>query len=131
LVRVADGKALVKLVPPAELIKARDEKRLQAEAKAAKKALAVEAEHQKRMKKLEKGRVPPEAMFRPPNVEQGTYGSWDDAGVPLTDGEGRELSKNLAKRVRKEWEAQKKLHEEYLAWKNRMGDLVGSGRHHG
>ena len=39
-----DGKALVKLVPPAELIKARDEKRAAADAKAAKKAAQLEAE---------------------------------------------------------------------------------------
>ncbi|KAG5221363.1 cysteinyl-tRNA synthetase [Salix suchowensis] len=60
-----DGKALVKLVSPEELIKVRDEKRAALEAKAAKKAAAVEAERQKRVQKLEKGRIPPELMFRP------------------------------------------------------------------
>ncbi|KAI0049963.1 hypothetical protein FA95DRAFT_1488235 [Auriscalpium vulgare] len=112
-----DGKALVKLVPPAELVRARDEKRAQAEAKAAKKAAAVEAERQKRQQKLEKGRVPPEELFRPPNVPEDTYGSWDGAGIPLTDGTGKELSKNQGKKAQKEWAAQKKLHDEYLAWK--------------
>jgi cysteinyl-tRNA synthetase len=47
----SDGKALVKLVSPAELIKAREEKRALAEAKAAKKAASVEAERQKRLAK--------------------------------------------------------------------------------
>ncbi|KAF8647102.1 hypothetical protein AX16_006936 [Volvariella volvacea WC 439] len=111
-----DGKALVKLVSPAELIKARDEKRLQQEAKAAKKAAAVEAERQKRLQKLEKGRTAPQDMFRPPNVPEGVYGSWDENGLPLTDGEGKELSKNQNKKVQKDWAAQKKLHEEFLAW---------------
>ncbi|KZT71709.1 cysteinyl-tRNA synthetase [Daedalea quercina L-15889] len=111
-----DGKALVKLVPPAELVKAREEKRAQAEAKAAKKAAAVEAERRKRMQKLEKGRVAPQNMFKPPHVREGTYGSWDENGLPLTDGDGKELSKNKSKTVRKEWENQKKLHEEFLAW---------------
>ncbi|KAJ3491237.1 hypothetical protein NLI96_g842 [Meripilus lineatus] len=111
-----DGKALVKLVPPAELIKARDEKRAQVEAKAAKKAAAVEAERQKRLQKLEKGRVPPQELFKPPNITEGTYSSWDDNGVPLTDGEGKELSKNQGKKVQKEWANQKKLHDEFLAW---------------
>jgi len=110
----ADGRALVKLVPPADLIKARDEKRAQAEAKAAKKAAAVEAERQKRLQKLEKGRMAPELMFKPPNVPEGTYGSWDENGLPLTDGEGKELSKSQGKRVQKEWTLQKKLHEEFL-----------------
>ncbi|KAA1471808.1 hypothetical protein DENSPDRAFT_837899 [Dentipellis sp. KUC8613] len=112
-----DGKALVKLVSPAELIKARDEKKALAEAKAAKKAASVEAERQKRLQKLERGRVSPSEMFKPPNVPEGTYGSWDDAGLPLTDGEGKELSKNQTKKVQKDWTVQKKLHEDYLAWK--------------
>jgi cysteinyl-tRNA synthetase len=113
---VTDGKALVKLVPPAELIKAREEKRAQIEAKAAKKAAAVEAERQKRLQKLEKGRVAPGDMFKPPNVPEGTYGSWNEEGIPLTDGEGKELSKNQAKKVQKEWDAQKKLHKDFLDW---------------
>ena len=106
----------MKLVPPAELMKAREEKRAQAEAKAAKKAAAVEQERQKRLQKLEKGRVAPQDMFKPPNVPEGTYGSWDANGLPLTDGEGKELSKNRSKTVLKEWTQQKELHEKFLAW---------------
>ncbi|KAH8831464.1 tRNA synthetases class I (C) catalytic domain-containing protein [Flagelloscypha sp. PMI_526] len=112
------GKALVKLVPPAELQRARDEKKAQIEAKAAKKAAAAEMERQKRLQKLEKGRTPPEEMFKPPNVPEGTYQSWDDKGVPLTDGEGKELSKNQMKKVKKEWDAQQKAHAEFLDFTN-------------
>ncbi|PPQ74747.1 hypothetical protein CVT24_003854 [Panaeolus cyanescens] len=111
-----DGQALVKLVPPAELIKAREEKRLQQEAKAAKKAAQVEAERQKRLQKIEKGRLAPQDMFKPPHVPEGTYGSWNESGLPLTDGEGKELSKNQVKRVQKAFTEQTKLHEEFLAW---------------
>lgn len=111
-----DGKALVKLVSPADLVKAREEKRLQAEAKAAKKAASVEAERQKRLQKIEKGRVSPKDMFKPPNVPEGTYGSWNQDGIPLTDGEGKELSKNQGKKVQKDWATQVKLHEDFLAW---------------
>ncbi|GLB37791.1 putative tRNA synthetases class I (C) catalytic domain [Lyophyllum shimeji] len=117
-----DGKALVKLVPPAELMKARDEKRAQAEAKAAKKAAAVEAERLKRQQKLEKGRVPPEDMFKPPHVPEGTYSSWNDEGIPLTGPDDKELSKNQAKKVQKDWASQKKLHEEYLTWKREQAE---------
>lgn len=106
----------MKLVPPAELIKARDEKRAQIEAKAAKKAASVEAERQKRLQKLEKGRVAPQQMFKPPITVEGIYGSWNDDGLPLTDSEGKELSKNQAKKVQKDWAAQKKLHDDFLAW---------------
>ncbi|KAI1795517.1 cysteinyl-tRNA synthetase [Ganoderma leucocontextum] len=111
-----DGKALVKLVPPAELIKARDEKRAQTEAKAARKAAVVEAERQKRIAALEKGRVPPQELFTPPNVPEGTYGSWDENGVPLTDGEGKELTKSATKKVRKEWDLQERRHRDFLEW---------------
>jgi cysteinyl-tRNA synthetase len=104
------------LVDPSELIRAREEKRAQAEAKAEKKAAAQELERQKKIQKLERGSVPPEQLFKPPNVPEGVYGSWDGQGLPLTDGEGRELSKNQTKKVQKEWAMRRKLHEEYLAW---------------
>ena len=108
------------MVDPAELIRAREEKRAQSEAKAAKKAAAQELERQKKLQKLERGSVPPEQLFKPPNVPEGVYGSWDDQGLPLTDGEGRELSKNQTKKVQKEWATQKRLHEECLAWKKEV-----------
>lgn len=119
---VTDGKALVKLVPPTELIKARDEKRAQIEAKAAKKAVTGEAERLKRQRKLEKGRMPPTEMFKPPNVAEGMYSTWDDMGLPLADGDGKELSKNQTKKVQKEWTAQRNIHEDYLAWKKERAE---------
>lgn len=114
-----DGKALVKLVSPAELTRARDEKRAQQEAKAAKKAASVEAERLKRMQKMEKGRVAPLDMFKPPNSTD--YGTWDEAGLPLTDKEGKALSKNKVKNVQKEWALQQKLHEDYMVWTREQG----------
>ena len=114
---MTDGKALVKLVDPSELIRVRDEKRAQTAAKAAKKAAAVETEKQKKLEKILKGKVPPGEMFRTPNVPEGTYGSWNEDGLPLTDGAGKELSKNQVKKAMKEWTLQKKLHEEYSEWK--------------
>jgi cysteinyl-tRNA synthetase len=55
-------------------------------------------------------------MFRPPHVPEGTYGSWDDNGIPLTDGTGAELSKSKAKGVQKDWAAREKLHQQFLKW---------------
>jgi cysteinyl-tRNA synthetase len=106
----------VKLVPPTELIKARDEKRAAADAKAAKKAAQIEAERQKRVQKLERGRVPPSEMFKPPHVEEGKYTGWNEAGVPTLDSEGKELSKNQVKTMQKNWQVQQKLHEDFLKW---------------
>ena len=87
------------------------------EAKAAKKTAAQEEERQKKQQKLERGSVPLEQLFKPPNVPEGVYGSWDDQGMPLTDGEGNELSKNQMKKIRNMRAAHGKLHEQYLAWK--------------
>ena len=106
---------------PAQLLRAREEKRALAEAKAAKKAEVVEAERQKRLIKLEKGRTPPAEMFKPPNYPQGTYGSYDDNGVPLTDGEGKPLIKNALKKMQKEHAAQVKAHQEFLDWQANQG----------
>lgn len=111
-----DGKALVKLVAPTELMRTREEKRVQAEAKAEAKAANKAAERAKRAARLEKGRVAPKDLFKPPNVSGGTYSSWDEDGIPLTDGEGKELSKSARKKAQKEAVTQKKLHEEWLEW---------------
>jgi cysteinyl-tRNA synthetase len=73
---------------------------------------------------MEKGRVPPEEMFRPPNVPEGTYIRWDEHGLPTATGSGEELSKNQQKRARKEWDGQKKLHEEFLAWKKEQESVA-------
>jgi cysteinyl-tRNA synthetase len=116
----------VKLVPPAELLKARDAKRAALEVKAAQKVAQAAAERDKRRKKLERGRVAPGEMFRPPHAPVGKYGGWDADGVPGADGEGKELSKNARKNVAKEFEAQKRLHAEYLAWRAEE-DAAGHG----
>jgi cysteinyl-tRNA synthetase len=97
-------------------MKAREEKRALLEAKAAKRQAQIEADRQKRIQKLEKGRVPPHEQFKPPNVPEGTYSSWNEQGIPLTDSEGKELSKNQAKKVQKDYANQGKLHAEFLEW---------------
>jgi cysteinyl-tRNA synthetase len=104
------------LVPPEALIKARDEKLAQIAEKAAKKASQADAAKAKQMLKLERGKLPPTEMFRPPNVPEGTYSSWDDRGIPLTDASGIELSKSRLKKLAKEWEIQSKAHDEWKAW---------------
>ncbi|WFD36089.1 cysteine--tRNA ligase [Malassezia cuniculi] len=108
-----DGQALVKLVPAAELRAAREEKeRLQAE-KAARKAAAAAAAQQKRREQLERGRVAPADMFRPPHAEG--YGTWDEQGIPTHDDKGEALAKKRRKNLEKEYERQTKLHTDYLA----------------
>ncbi|KAG6331373.1 hypothetical protein ID866_7716 [Astraeus odoratus] len=115
-----DGKALVKLVSPADLIRARDEKRRKLEAQAVKKAAAKQEQEMKRLAKLEKGRIPPEQLFRPPNVPESEYSQWNEQGLPTAYGSGEKLSKNQEKKLVKQWNDQKKLHDEFLAWQEQL-----------
>lgn len=43
------------------------------------------------------------------------YSAFDDQGVPTTDKSGEPLSKSAIKKLKKEWEKQKKLYEKTLA----------------
>uniref|UniRef100_A0AAQ5ZZU2 Cysteine--tRNA ligase, cytoplasmic n=1 Tax=Amphiprion ocellaris TaxID=80972 RepID=A0AAQ5ZZU2_AMPOC len=63
------------------------------------------------MAKLAKMKTPPCEMFR---CETDKYSSFDETGFPTHDAEGKELSKGQAKKLRKLYEAQEKLHSEYL-----------------
>ncbi|WVQ78146.1 cysteine-tRNA ligase [Cryptococcus sp. DSM 104549] len=112
----ASGGALYKLVDPAVLIRAREEKE-RAQAEKAEKKAAAEA---KRIALLEKGRVSPQEMFKVPNVAEGTYSAWDEQGLPTKDGEGNDLSKSLQKKVQKEWKTQERAHVAWLAWRKEV-----------
>ncbi|KAF9350264.1 hypothetical protein BGX26_011540 [Mortierella sp. AD094] len=110
-----DGKALIKFIPAEELAAQRQAKIQQAAEKAAKKEEAARAKEAARLAKLEKGKVSHLEMFRQ-GAGSSEYGSFEDeTGIPLTDKEGQELPKSRKKKLTKEWEVQKKLHEDYLA----------------
>ena len=59
--------------------------------------------------KAEKGRLSHKDMFRSPE-----FSAWDDDGLPTKDKDGEEITKSKRKKLQKDWERQKKLHE---AWK--------------
>ena len=42
------------------------------------------------------------------------FSAWDEDGLPTKDKEGADVPKSKTKKFKKEWEKQKKLHEEYL-----------------
>lgn len=42
------------------------------------------------------------------------YAEWDADGIPVRDSEGREITKSRAKKLRKEWERQRKVHEAWV-----------------
>jgi len=106
-----DGKALIKFVDKDELIKAREIKRAREAEKQVKKAQTAALQEQKRLERLEKGKLAPEQMFLG-LVEE--FSKFDDNGIPTHDKEGAEVAKSRRKKLQKEWDAQKKLHLEYL-----------------
>ncbi|KAF2115248.1 cysteinyl-tRNA synthetase [Lophiotrema nucula] len=76
-----------------------------AKAKAEKEAKAAEAEKALR----EKAKISHVEMYKTDE-----YSEWDKDGLPTKDSKGEEVTKNKKKKLVKDWEKQKKLHEEYL-----------------
>ena len=60
--------------------------------------------------KLEKGKLSHVEMYR-----TSEYSEWDAEGLPTKDAEGKEIAKSRGKKLRKDWERQKKLHEAWQA----------------
>lgn len=56
-----------------------------------------------------KSNLSPYEMFKPPH-DGGRYGSWDDLGIPLTDAQGDNLSKNHRKKLQKAWNKRKAVY---------------------
>ncbi|KAI8646810.1 cysteinyl-tRNA synthetase [Parasitella parasitica] len=102
-----DGVALVKLVPREELIQAREKKLAIAAEKEAKKAAAAAERERKHLEKLEKGRVAPSDMFK--SSEE--FSKFDESGFPTHTKDGEEITKSRKKKLQKEFDNQKKLHE--------------------
>lgn len=102
--RDGDRPALIRLVTK-ELLATRQEKEEREQARAKAKA-EREAEAAAR---ADKGRMNERDMFR---TEE--FGAWDDDGVPTKDAKGEELTKSRIKKLRKEWERQKRLHEAWV-----------------
>ena len=66
-------------------------------------------EAEKAAKKVELAKLSPLDMFRTQE-----YSGWDDEKLPIRDAKGKEIPKNKMKRLRKEWEKQKKQHNEWM-----------------
>lgn len=89
-----------------EMIQAREDK---AE-KARQKVAAQKAREEEALKKLEKGKLSHLEMFR-----TNEFSAWDEEGLPTKDAAGEDVAKSRAKKLRKDWERQKKAHEAWLA----------------
>ncbi|GAA5864041.1 hypothetical protein JCM3774_006360 [Rhodotorula dairenensis] len=106
-----DGRAMIKLVSPDVLREARDAKIAAAQEKSARKAAVAAAAEAKRLERLEKGRLSPAELFRSRTTE---YSAWDEQGLPQKDEKGEDLPKTRLKKLKKEWDMQQKLHDEFL-----------------
>ncbi|XP_076856467.1 cysteine--tRNA ligase, cytoplasmic isoform X1 [Brachyhypopomus gauderio] len=113
-VRLEDHEGLrtvLKLVDRETLMKEREEKKKLEEEKKKKKEEALRKKQEQEMAKQAKMKIPPSEMFR---SETEKYSSFDDTGFPTHDVEGKEISKGQAKKLRKLYEAQEKLYNDYL-----------------
>ncbi|KAF2448527.1 hypothetical protein P171DRAFT_353727 [Karstenula rhodostoma CBS 690.94] len=93
----------------AELRAEREQKEAITRQKAEAKQQREREEAEKKAKLVEQAKISPKDMFK---TEE--YSAWDDDGVPTKDKEGADVPKSKGKKLRKEWEKQKKLHEEHL-----------------
>lgn len=119
-----NASSIIKLMPP-ELIMAEQRKRSEREEE--KKKAKQERERlafQKKLEKLEKGRIAPNEMFKLITNEMKNlslegrhpyYSEWDEQGIPTKDASGEPLAKSRRKKLQKEFDMQKKLHQEFLA----------------
>lgn len=86
--------------------------------KAQKEAIRLLKEEEKRkqlklqQEREEKAKQPPEEMFR---GLVDLYSAWDEQGIPTHDKAGEPLSKNVIKKLQKDFAKQKEVHEKYLA----------------
>ncbi|KAJ4354551.1 uncharacterized protein N0V89_006288 [Didymosphaeria variabile] len=91
------------------LVEARAERESASAAKA-KAKLEREAREAKREKELrERAKIDPLLMFR--TLDE--YSEWDESGIPTVDAAGSAVTKSKRKKLVKEWEKQKKMHEEW------------------
>lgn len=100
-----DASAVVRPVTR-ELLAARQER----EQRELAKQKAKEEREKEATAKAERGKLSHLQMFR-----TNEFSAWDDMGLPLKDVEGKEVAKSRAKKLKKDWEKQKKLHEVWLA----------------
>lgn len=109
--RTDNQPSLIKFVPASELIAAREEK----EAKEAEKAKAKEearlARERAEQERWEKAKVKPEDMYK----SDERYSEWDAEGIPTKMKDGSEVPKSQVKKLKKDWDKQKKAHGEWVA----------------
>lgn len=92
------------------LVEARAERDSASTAKAKAKLARETREAEREKESRERAKVDPMLMFRTSDE----YLEWDESGIPTVDVTGNVVTRSKRKKLVKEWEKQKKLHEEWL-----------------
>ncbi|OAA80542.1 Cysteinyl-tRNA synthetase, class Ia [Akanthomyces lecanii RCEF 1005] len=103
--------SLIKFIPAAELIAAREEKAAAAADKAKKKEEARIAREKAEQEAREKAKMPPQDMFKTDE----RYSAWDEQGLPSKMKDGSDVPKSQQKQNKKNWDRQKKAHDDLKA----------------
>ncbi|QHS75681.1 cysteine--tRNA ligase SPAR_N00820 [Saccharomyces paradoxus] len=93
-----------------EIVRLNEEKHANEQAKKQKKLEQQKLRERKENERKQKAQIKPEDMFR----DVALYSAWDEQGLPTKDKDGNDITKSMAKKLKKQWEQQKKLHEEYF-----------------
>ena len=101
----------------AELVEARKEVDSRKKQKAEQDRRKQEEKARKDAEADAKARQDPTEMFKTGD-RIAEFSAWDDNGIPTKLADGSDLTKNKSKGLKKEWDAQKKRHEQ---WKSRQG----------
>ncbi|CCD25716.1 cysteine--tRNA ligase NDAI_0F03980 [Naumovozyma dairenensis CBS 421] len=92
-----------------EMLKLNEEKLVKEQAKAQRKLEQERLKKQKEEERREKARVSPLEMFK-----TDAYSAWDEQGLPTKDKDGNDVTKSMTKKLKKQWDQQNKLHQEYF-----------------
>lgn len=106
-----DGQAsLIKFVPAAELLAQREEKAAKERERARVKEEAKKERERVEAERVERAKVSHLEMYKGDE----RFSAFDEQGLPTKMKDGADVAKSLAKKLRKDWERQRKAHEEYL-----------------
>lgn len=105
----SDGQpSLIKFVPKEELVAQREEKVSKEREKAAQKEAARLAREKLEQEKADKAKVNPADLFK-----DDRFSAWDADGMPTKTKDGEDVPKSQLKKLKKDWDRQKKLFDEY------------------
>ena len=106
-----DGQSsLIKFIPKEELLAQREEKAAKEREKLAQKEKARLDREKAELEKAEKAKLSPVDMFRDER-----FSAWDTDGMPTKTKDGEDVPKSALKKMKKEWDRQKKAHDEWKA----------------